>query len=209
MINKYKTSYFFLFQLKMSDLKDFREINSFEKKIIFHSLSTNSSKILQNLDDLQYFLYISFKQNETRNNYPEVFLITNDQKRFLDLINVKNIIHSVGLYFGFFKKDSFFLSLEGAEFLYKDKIFSEFQQLILNKNGEKSFLYGNNISKKMIEIIPQNLKNKDFLLVFNNLSEIIGISQSQCDSQIIHTLKSKEIIATNLNDKGMYLRKPQ
>jgi ribosome biogenesis protein Nip4 len=61
----------------------------------------------------------------------------------------------------------------------------------------------------MIEIIPQNLKNKDFLLVFNNLSEIIGISQSRCDSQIIQTLNSKDIIATNLNDKGIYLRKPQ
>ena len=193
----------------MNDLENFRQINSFEKKIILRSLSAISSKILQNLDDLQYFLYISFQEKGPKNNYPMIFLITNDQKRFLDLINVKNIIHSVGLYFGFFKKDSFFLSIEGAEFLYKDKIFSEFQQLILNKNGEKSFLYGNNISKKMIEIIPQNLKNKDFLLVFNDLREIIGISQSQCDSQIIHTLKSKEIIATNLNDKGIYLRKPQ
>ena len=106
-------------------------------------------------------------------------------------------------------KSIFFLSLEGAEFLYENEIFSEFQQLILNKKGEKSFLYGNNISKKMIDKIPQKLKNKDFLLVLNDLNEIIGISQSQCDRQIIHTLNSEDIVAINLSDKGYYLRKKQ
>jgi len=193
----------------MNDLKDFREINSFEKKIIFHSLSTNSSKILQSLDDFQYFFYISFKQNKTKNNYPEVFLITKDQKRFLSLINVKNIIHSVGLYFGFFKKDTFLLSLEGAEFLYKDKIFSEFQQVILDKNGEKSFLYGNNILKSMIVKTPNNIKENSFLLVFNNLDEIIGIALSHINAKNIQSLKPKDIIAINLSDKGFYLRKNQ
>ena len=193
----------------MSDLENFRQINSFEKKIILRSLSTDSSKILQTLDDLQYFFYISFQQKETKNNYPVVFLITMDQKKYLDLIKVKNLVHSVGLYFGFIKKSIFFLSLEGAEFLYENKIFSEFQQLILNKKGEKSFLYGNNISKKMLDKIPQKLKNKDFLLVLNDLNEIIGISQSQCDRQIIHTLNSEDIVAINLSDKGYYLRKKQ
>ncbi|MCK4286704.1 MAG: hypothetical protein KAX18_10905 [Candidatus Lokiarchaeota archaeon] len=193
----------------MNDLENFRQINSFEKKIILRSLSTDSSKILQILDDLQYFLYISFQQKETKNNYPVIFLITNDQKKYLDLINIKNLVHSAGLYLGFIKKSIFFLSLEGAEFLYENKIFSEFQQLILNKKGEKSFLYGNNISKKMIDKIPQKLKNKDFLLVINNLNEIIGISQSQCDRQIIHTLNSENIVAINLSDKGYYLRKKQ
>ena len=193
----------------MNDLENFRQINSFEKKIILRSLSAISSKILQNLDDLQYFLYISFQEKGPKNNYPMIFLITSDQEKSLDLIHTKNIIHSVGQYFGFFKKDSFFLSLEGAEFLYKNEIFSEFQQLFLNKKGEKSFLYGNNISKKMIDKIPQKLKKKDFLLVLNDLKEVIGISQSQYDHQIIHTLNSKDIIAINLSDKGLYLRKTQ
>ena len=193
----------------MNDLENFRQINYFEKKNILRSLSTISPKILQNLDDLQYFLYISFQEKGPKNNYPMIFLITSDQKKSLDLIHAKNIIHSVGQYFGFFKKNSFFLSLEGAEFLYKNEIFSEFQQLFLNKKGEKSFLYGNNISKKMINKIPQKLKKKDFLLVFNDLKEVIGISQSQYDHQIIHTLNSKDIIATNLSDKGLYLRKTQ
>lgn len=193
----------------MNDLENFREINSFEKKIILQSFSTNLSNILQILDDIQYFLYISFTQKETKNNYPVIFLLTRDQQKFLELINVESTIYFIGLYFGFIKKNNFLLSLEGAEFLYENKIFSEFQQLFLNKKGEKSFLYGNNVSKNMIGKIPQKLMNKDFLIVLNTLNEIIGICQSQYDSQSINTLKSKDIVAINLNDKGIYLRKSQ
>ncbi len=193
----------------MNDLENFREINSFEKKIILYSLSTISSKILQILNDLQNFLYILFKGNDSKNNYPVIFLIEKEQKEIVELLNDKNIVYSVGLYFGFFKRKNFYLSLEGAEFLHEKKIFPEFQQLFLNKKGEKSFLYGNNISRYMIDKIPQKLKKKDILLVLNNFNEIIGISQSQCDNKIIHTLKPKEIIATNLSDKGLYLRKIQ
>ncbi|MHA1931275.1 MAG: hypothetical protein ACW96X_01980 [Promethearchaeota archaeon] len=193
----------------MNDSENFRQINSYEKKIILRSFSANLSNVLQILDDLQYFLYISFKQKETKNNYPVIFLLTEDQKKFLKLINAGSTIYFIGLYFGFIKKDNFLLSLEGAEFLYKNNRFPEFQQLFLNKKGEKSFLYGNNVSKKMIDKIPQNLKNKDFLLVLNTINEIIGISQSQYDSQSTNTLESKDTIAINLNDKGIYLRKPQ
>ena len=127
----------------------------------------------------------------------------------MDRINNKIIVHSVGIFFGFIKKSIFFLSLEGAEFLYENKIFSESQQLILNKKGEKSFLYGNNISKKMVDKIPKNLKNRDFLLVLNDVNEILGIGRSQCDHQIIQTLNSEDTIAINLSDKGYYLRKNQ
>jgi ribosome biogenesis protein Nip4 len=193
----------------MNDLENFREINSFEKKIILYSLSTISSKILQILYDLQNFLYILFKGNDSKNNYPVIFLIEKEQKEFVELLNDKNIVYSVGLYFGFFKRDNFYLSLEGAEFLHENEIFPEFQQLFLNKKGEKSFLYGNNILMNMIDKIPQKLKKKDIMLVLNNFNEIIGISQSQCDDKIIHTLKPKDIIATNLSDKGLYLRKTQ
>lgn len=209
MTNNYKNSYFFPFQLKMNDLENFREINSFEKKIILQSQSTISSKILQMLYDLQYFLYISFKENDSKNNYPLIFLIEKGQKGIVELINDKNIIHSVGLYFGFIKKNMFYLSLEGAEFLHREKIFPEFQELILNIKGEKSYLYGNNISRNMIEKIPQKLKKNNILLVLNNLNEIIGISQSQCDEKIIHTLKPKDFVAINMSDKGKYLRKAQ
>ena len=65
----------------MNDLENFRQINYFEKKNILRSLSTISPKILQNLDDLQYFLYISFQEKGPNYNYPMIFLITIDQKK--------------------------------------------------------------------------------------------------------------------------------
>jgi ribosome biogenesis protein Nip4 len=193
----------------MNDLENFRLINSYEKKIINSSLSVISTKILQILYDLQFSLYISFKHENSKTNYPKVFLLTVGQKEFLELSNFKNSVHFAGLYFGFIKKSNFLLSLEAAEFLYNEKLITKFQQLFLNKKGERSYLYGNNVLKKMAEKIPQKLKKQDFLLVFNNLNEIIGISRSLSDNQIIHTLKSGEVIATNLVDKGLYLRKVQ
>ena len=61
----------------------------------------------------------------------------------------------------------------------------------------------------MINKFPPKLKNKDFLLVLNDLNEILGICQAQCDSQIFQTLNSKDVVANNLKDKGIYLRKTQ
>ncbi|MHA1987435.1 MAG: hypothetical protein ACW98D_12425 [Promethearchaeota archaeon] len=191
----------------MNGLENFRQINSFEKKIIFKSLSSISSKILQVLADLHYFLYISFQHKETKNIYPEVFLITSNQKSYLNLINPKNIISSVGQYFGFIKKNIFFLSLEGTEFLYKNDIFTEFKHLHIKTHGEKAFLYGNDISKDMVDKFPVIIKNNIFLIIFNKLEEILGLALSQCESRDIPRLKPKTIVAINLRDKGYYLRK--
>jgi len=193
----------------MNDLENFRQINSFEKKIILRSLSTDSSKILQTLDDLHYFLYISFQQKETKNNYPVVFLITMDQKKYLDLINVKNLVYSVGLYFGFIKRSVFFLSLEGSEFLYENEILSESHHLSLNKKGEKSILYGNDILKENVIIFSPNLRKDDFLVIKNTQNEIIAIAKSLINKQDLKILNPRDKIALNLVDKGYYLRKSQ
>ncbi|MFW9823606.1 MAG: hypothetical protein ACFFE4_11755, partial [Candidatus Thorarchaeota archaeon] len=129
----------------MNNSLNFRIINSYEKDIIENSLSTISSKILQNLEGSQYFLFISFQQKDLKSNFPEIFLITNDQKNILYSINTKDDVFSIGLYFGFIKKKKFYLSLEGAEFLSKKSKTSDFKELILNEKGEKSILYGNDI----------------------------------------------------------------
>jgi len=193
----------------MNDLEIFRHLNKFEKTMITNSFSKISLKLLPVFKEIEKFLYIFISNQTTQKNYPKIYLFSEKLENFLQNTKTQMDVYSGGLYFGFIKKSIFFLSLEGAEFLYKNEIFSEFQHLSLNKKGEKSFLYGNNISKKMIDKIPQKLKNKDFLLVLNGLNEIIGISQSQCDHQIIHTLNSEEIVAINLSDKGYYLRKKQ
>jgi len=98
------------------------------------------------------------------------------------------------------------LSIEGAEFLYISNFFTDFKKLILNENGEKSILYGNNILKKMLVHSPIDLKKTDFLLLLNENDEILGLGFSQTNNEQILNLKPSDLIALNLSDKGYYLR---
>ncbi|MFX1303746.1 MAG: NIP7 N-terminal domain-related protein [Promethearchaeota archaeon] len=186
----------------------FRQINEIEKEIMITSLSKISSEFSQIIENYRTFLYISIERAVSKNKFPNIFLISKDQVRLLHSLNNNKII-SAGLYFGFIKKGNFYLSLEGAEFLYKQDIFSDFKRLYINEKGEKSILYGNNILKKMVIKPPSNLQKQDFLLVFNEIDEIIAIAQSKVENIKFKQLKSNEIIAVNLSDKGLYLRKKQ
>ncbi len=56
--------------------------------------------------------------------------------------------------------------------------------LILNEKGEKSIIW-NNILKKNVIKPPSNLQKQDFLLVLNELDEIIAIVQSKVDNKIL------------------------
>ncbi len=193
----------------MKDSINFRLINEIEKKIIITTLSNISPKILPLLYNLEKLLFISTYKLHIEDNSLTIHLISNDQHKIVDIINTSPRICSAGLYFGFIKKGVFYLSLEGAEYIYKHDIFSEFQQLQVNEKGEKSILYGNNILKSMIVRTPINLKERDFLLIFNKLNEIIAIAQSRVKNQNIQKLTQIEIVAMNLSDKGYYLRKKQ
>ncbi len=192
----------------MSNILSFRQINEIEKEIMITSLSKISSEFSQIIENYRTFLYISIERAVSKNKFPNIFLISKDQVRLLHSLNNNKII-SAGLYFGFIKKGNFYLSLEGAEFLYKQDIFSDFKRLYINEKGEKSILYGNNILKKMVIKPPSNLQKQDFLLVFNEIDEIIAIAQSKVENIKFKQLKSNEIIAVNLSDKGLYLRKKQ
>ena len=208
MINNNKTSYFFLFLLTMSDIVSFRQINEIEKEIIITSLSNISSEFSRIIENFKSFLYISITRAISKNKFPNIFLISKDQDKLLHSLNNNKII-SAGLYLGFIKKGNFYLSLEGAEFLYKQGIFSNFKRLYINEKGEKSILYGNNILKNMVIKTPSNLQIQDYLLVFNELDEIIAIAQSKVENVNLQQLKSNDVVAINLSDKGLYLRKKQ
>ena len=193
----------------MNNQKNFRVINKTEKKIIVDSLSKISSKIFSIINDIEYELFISFNILSSKNQFPSIYLIPNNLKHTLDNIELKININSAGIYFGFIKRNQFFLSLEGAEFLYKLSSFSEGNYIYVNNHGEKSILYGNKILKEMIVKISPNLKKRDFLLVFNQSSELISIAQSEVDYIWIQNLNHENIVALNLVDRGYYLRKKQ
>ena len=193
----------------MNETRIFRRISIVETKIIVNSINTISTELLPIFDNLKELLYTLINKITTEKDYPSIYLITDDQQRFFDDNNIKNRIYAAGLFFGFIKKGFFYFSIEGVEYIYKNGIFTNFKQLNLNESGEKSVLYGNNILKRMVRKSPSNLEEKDFLLLFNEFNEIIGLGISRVNNDTISSLKPKDVFAININDKGRYLRKRQ
>lgn len=194
----------------MSHLKKFRVINEIERKMINDSLLKISPQILSDLVEKDSKFYISLSRLNSRDNFPSVYFVPNNLSTNLDNFNPETIINSAGLYFGFIKKSQFFLSLEGAEFLYKSNVIPQKLKVILNDKGEKAILYGNKILKKFAPKIPTTLKKNNLLFVFNKSKELISIARSQVNySEYQENLSPNDIFAINLVDKGYYLRKKQ
>jgi len=193
----------------MSHLKKFRVINEIEQKMINDSLLKISPQILSDLDETGFRFYISLSRLNSKDNFPSVYFVPNNLSTNLDNFKQVTIINSAGLYFGFIKKNQFFLSLEGAEFLYKLNIIPQKLKLFVNDKGEKAILYGNKIQKKFASKIPTTLKKNDLLFIFNKSNELISIARSQVDSSQYQNLSPNDIFALNLVDRGYYLRKKQ
>jgi len=193
----------------MNESSKFRQINEIEKEIIFQSLSKISPNIFQFIIRSKNIIYISLKKLNSKTNYPSIYLASNYFQEEIDLIEFNDKIHSLGLYFGFIKRGRFYISLEGAEFLYKKGILSDIKRIYVNRKGEKSILYGNNILKNMVTKTSSNFQKGDFLLIFNDMNEILAIAHSKVESKNIEQFEPKNIIAFNLNDKGIYLREKQ
>jgi len=193
----------------MSESSNFRQINEIEKKIIIQSLSKISPNIFQFIIRSKNLLYISLKKGNSKTFYPSIYLTSKYFQKEIDKIEFNDKIYSVGLYFGFIKKGRFYISLEGTEFLYKKGILSDIKYIYVNKKGEKSILYGNDILKNWVTKTPLNLQKQDFLLIFNKLNEILAIAYSEVENKILQQLKPNDVVATTLNDKGFYLRKKQ
>ena len=192
-----------------NNIRKFRIINKTEKNLIFSSLSKVLPQIHSVLDETNSELLISFNILNGKDKFPKIYFAPKSLTKLIDNFQSGITISSVGVYFGFIKKNRFFLSLEGTEFLYKLKVFDKKKQLIVNDDGEKSILYGNHIIKRFLRKIPKDLKKNNFLLVFNNSNELISIAFSQVNFESISNLKPNDIIAKNLLDKGYYLRKEQ
>ena len=190
----------------MRDLKTFRFVNKIETTMIYDSLIKLSPNILHFFEKNDYRLYISLNELEAESKFPLIFLISKDQSILLEKSLKGEFVHSAGVYFGFIKKGIFFLSLEGVEFLHNHDKFPTNRRVVVNKEGEKSILYGNNILKKMVRMLPLESKKNDFLVIFNQFNEIIAIAKSIVNYQNISNIEANKIIAINLNDKGAYLR---
>ncbi|MFX1321129.1 MAG: PUA domain-containing protein [Promethearchaeota archaeon] len=193
----------------MNNTKKFREINEIEKVIIHNSLLKISTKILPVLNRINYKIYITMENKISKINYPSIFLIPSNLTKSVDRLTQNTSINIAGSYFGFIKKGDFYLSLEGTEFLLNLGCFSKRQKIIVNENGEKAILYGNQILKRMVIKVPNELEKNDFLIVLNLNDELIAIGKSHVSYHTYKNLKPNDLVVLNLVDKGYYLRKRQ
>ena len=193
----------------MKDSETFRKINVIEKQIISASLSRISPLFLPILNEIEKFLFIKLSNQRSHIIYPNLYLFSEELHDLFQNLKTHADIISGGTNFGFIKKGEFYISLECAEYFYKKGTLLDFKHIRLSEKGEKSILYGNNITKNMYTTLPINLKKKDFLVVFNDSREIIAIAQSLVDTTNIQNLRPKDIVAINLCDKGYYLRRNQ
>ena len=193
----------------MTNTRIFRRINTIETSMIAATFNTISPELRPILENIKNLLYILITNSTPQKDYPSIYLITGDQQKLINEVNNINRIYAAGLYFGFLKKGIFYISMEGVENLQKNGIFTNFKQLCLTKSGEKSFLYGNNILKNMVKKSPLNLNEKDFLIIFNDIDEIVGLDISRVNNETISKIKSNDVFAINISDKGQYLRRKQ
>ncbi len=193
----------------MKDFEQIRSVNQIETEIIQASLSTLSSRIVSHLEEFKNSLYVIIKEKTSHNNFPKIHLFSRDLQNLIKNMKLKDRISSGGLYFGFIKKGKFFLSIEGAEFLLIRNLISANVQLYVNRHGEKSILYGNNILKNMLIKESYNFKAKDILFILNEAQEIIAICRAVVEYSQVQNLEPEELIAINLRDKGIYLREKQ
>ena len=190
-------------------MNTFRLINKIEKSIINNSLLKLSAEVLSYIKKKGYMFYFFVNDEQVESKFPSIYLVSCENSNILEEKLKNENIHTAGIYFGFIKKGIFHVSLEGAEFLCNQQILPNSNKITINEKGEKSILYGNDILKSVITMIPPELKKNNLLAVFNQKNEIIAIARATIDSSSFQNLKLNQKVAQNLVDKGYYLRKRQ
>lgn len=193
----------------MRDLEQFRLVNQFELNIIDSSISKLNPKLHDFLTQNFKKIYIILADLSSRVNYPSIFLVSDELQSSINHLRHIRELLVVGLYLGFLKKNEFYLSLEGADYFYHNSLISKHRLIVINIKGEKSILYGNDITKEMVIHFPKNIQIGDIFLIINELNELLAISIAKVDSTMLPNLKLKDVIAQNLVDKGIYLRETQ
>jgi ribosome biogenesis protein Nip4 len=190
-------------------LNTFRLVNKIEKSIINNSLLKISPEASLYFKKNDYRFYIFINDERVESKFPIIYLVTYENSNILEESLKSESIHTAGIYFGFIKKGIFHLSLEGTEFLHNRQIIPKSNKITISKKGEKSILYGNDILKSVITVIPPELKKNNLLAVFNQNNEILAMARATVDFSSFQTLKLNQKVAQNLVDKGYYLRKRQ
>ena len=190
----------------MRDFRTFRLLDAIENRIIHTALNQISPNIALFIEKRSLSLFVLVPEPNERH---QVYLISEEiRKLILSFQNNVNIT-SAGIFIGFISRNTFFLSLEGAEFFLNENIIPDQNILNVSNEGEKAILYGNPIIKKMVFSIPLDLQKNAILLILNESRELIALARSEIDHTNYKLLNQGDLVAINLIDKGYYLRRKQ
>jgi ribosome biogenesis protein Nip4 len=126
--------------------------------------------------------------------------------RFKFLMGNPGLIH-FGLFLGMLKKDQFNLSLEGADMLVKSGAMTR-NWIILNEEGEKAFLYGQDVKKEHLGRLARGGISHDrgICIVMNELNECLGVGKLVALDPFLKKIDDEEVLVKNVVDKGIFLR---
>jgi len=143
----------------------------------------------------------------TKGANTSIYLMPREAKdRFKVLMGNPGLRH-FGLYLGNFKGTQFNLSMEGMSELVKAGGVSS-NWVKLNEDGEKSFLYGQDIKKEDLQAVSARgiTHDRGICIVMNAMGECLGIGKLEADDHTLRRVSDTDVLVSNIVDKGMYLR---
>lgn len=143
----------------------------------------------------------------TKGAVSSIYLMPREAKdRFKVLMGNPGLRH-FGLFLGNFKGTQFNLSMEGISELVKANSVTK-NWIKLNDDGEKSFLYGQDIKKEDLQAVsPRGITHdRGICVVMNARGECLGIGKLEADDHLLRHVSDTDVLISNIVDKGMYLR---
>ncbi|TFF99391.1 MAG: hypothetical protein EU542_09055, partial [Promethearchaeota archaeon] len=183
------------------------------KKIVLNTFSEISDEVKFFFNENQNQFYVVIFKDDTTNRYPSIFFVSKSLIETFKKLNNKSRIVALGIYTGFMKHGQFYLSIEGAEFLNNNHLIPKDKKIYVKKDVEKSILYGNHIDKMMISSLENfskiSIEKGKIIFLFSEINELLSISLLTKNIDSFNKMNESDLIATNLIDKGYYLRKKQ
>ncbi|TFF85155.1 MAG: hypothetical protein EU518_01625, partial [Promethearchaeota archaeon] len=183
------------------------------KKIVLNTFSEISDEVKFFFNENQNQFYVVIFKDDTTNRYPSIFFVSKSLIETFEKLELKSKVISLGIFLGFIKHGHLNLSIEGAEFLDMKNLLPMKRKFNVNKNLERSILYGNDITKSMINTSffdnISSLKEGDLVFIFNINDEFLCISKTRINGIELKNVEGNKIVFQNLIDKGYYFRKHQ
>lgn len=135
-----------------------------------------------------------------KGNRIEAFLLSDEL--YKNFKSMERNPYSIGAFLGSFEGERFSPSLQ----LLHNIAISDDVRAVVNRRGEKPFLYGKNVESRDVVWISEETMPGEILVLCNEKNEPIGFVKSLTNGRIMKKLGNKPVLK-NIQDIGWYLRK--